>query len=127
MPKKTLPTDQRKTIEDATAEAEARPLDYDPVSRAAYIRSMLSDIPAWQAEGVSEDIIRTRCSDFIERYPELFKKIIEKSDLTPIHSMLAMLDRMGGGQINQHQASMVIGKQLVDKFVMPQLKSKDRK
>jgi hypothetical protein len=127
MSKKSLPTEQRKSIEEATAEAEARPLDYDPAARANYVRSMLTDIQSWQAEGVTEDVIRTRCTDFIERYPELFKKIIEKSDLTPIYSMLGMLDHMGEGRINQHNASMVIGKQLVDKFVMPQLKSKDRK
>lgn len=127
MPKKQLPAEQRKTIEEATAEAEARPLDYDPSARANYVRSMLTDIQSWQSEGVSDEVIRTRCADFIERYPELFKKIIEKQDLTPIQSMLGMLDQMATGHINQHNASMVIGKQLVDKFVMPQLKSKDHK
>lgn len=118
-----LPVEQRKSIEEATAEAEARPLDYDPNSRAQYIRSMLTDIRSWQEKGESEETIRSRSSGFIERYPELFKKIIEKQDLTPIHSMLTMLDRMGSGQLSQHQASIIVGKKLVDRFVTPQLSS----
>lgn len=120
---RTLPVEQRKSIEEATAEAEARPLDYDPNARAQYIRSMLTDITSWQEKGDSEETIRERSSGFIERYPELFKKIIEKQDLTPIYSMLTMLDRMSEGKLTQHQASVIIGKKLVDRYVTPQLAS----
>lgn len=126
MPKQ-LPVEQRKRIEDATAEAESRPLDYDPAARAGYIRAMLVDIPAWQEKGDSEDTIRERIPDFIDRYPELFKKILQKEDLSPIHGMLSMLDRISEGKINQHQASVTIGKKLVDQYVTPQLSSKNRK
>ena len=35
--------------------------------------------------------------------------------------MLAMLDSMGDGKISQHQASIIVGKNLVDKYVTPQL------
>lgn len=115
------PASQRQSIAEATAEAEARPLEYDPNVRAQYIRQMLQDIAKWMAQGESEDTIRQRVPDFIEKYPELFKKIITRSDLSPIQSMLAMLDRMGEGAISQHQASVIIGKKLVDKFVTPQL------
>lgn len=120
---RSLPAEQRKSIEEATAEAEARPLDYDPSARAQYIRSMLTDITSWQEKGEDEETIRNRSSGFIERYPELFKKIIQKQDLSPIYGMLSMLDRMGDGRISQHQASIVIGKKLVDQFVTPQLSS----
>ncbi len=122
----TPPPTQRQSIAEATAEAEARPLEYDPNVRAQYIRQMLQDIARWMAQGDSEDVIRQRVPDFIEKYPELFKKIITRSDLSPIHSMLAMLDRMGDGSISQHQASIVIGKKLVDKFVTPQLNGNGR-
>jgi hypothetical protein len=122
----TPPPTQRQSIAEATAEAEARPLEYDPNVRAQYIRQMLQDIARWMAQGDSEDVIRQRVPDFIEKYPELFKKIITRSDLSPIQSMLAMLDRMGDGSISQHQASIVIGKKLVDKFVTPQLNGNGR-
>lgn len=124
---KKLPAEQRKSIEEATAEAEARPLDYDPATRARYIRSMMVDIPAWKRDGDSEEVIRNRIPEFIERYPELFKKIMDGSDLTPIQSMLTMLDQMGDGKLNQHQASIIVGKKLMDRYITPQLNSKDRK
>ena len=41
--------------------------------------------------------------------------------------MLAMLDRMGEGNISQHQASVIIGKKLVDRYVTPQLNGADAK
>ena len=56
-----------------------------------------------------------------------FKKIITKQDLAPIQSMLAMLDKMGEGAISQHQASVIIGKKLVDRYVTPQLNGGDAK
>lgn len=119
------PTLDRQSIEEATAEAEARALEYDPNVRARYIREMLRDIARWMAEGMPEETIRSKVPDFIERYPELFKKIINRQDLSPIQSMLAMLDRMGEGNISQHQASVIIGKKLVDRYVTPQLNGAD--
>jgi len=121
------PTLDRQSIAEATAEAEARALEYDPNVRARYIREMLRDIARWMAEGIPENTIREKVPDFIERYPELFKKIINKQDLAPIQTMLAMLDRMGEGNVSQHQASIIIGKKLVDRFVTPQLNGADAK
>jgi len=121
------PTLDRQSIEEATTEAESRSLEYDPNVRARYIREMLRDIALWMAEGLPEDTIRQKVPDFIEKYPELFKKIINKQDLSPVQSMLAMLDRMGEGNISQHQASVIIGKKLVDRYVTPQLNGADAK
>ena len=116
-----LPPAQRQTIDEAVAEAEARGLEFDPNSRARYIRSVLQDIALWMSQGDSEEAIRSRVPDFIEKYPELFKKIINRQDLAPIQSMLAMLDKMGEGSLSQHQASIIVGKKLVDRYVTPQL------
>jgi hypothetical protein len=115
------PPVERQSIEEATREAASRSLEFDPNIRARFIREMLSDIPRWMNEGLSEEEIRTKVPEFAEKYPELFAKIIKKQDLSPIHSMLAMLDRMGEGNISQHQASVIIGKKLVERFVNPQL------
>ena len=115
------PPVERQSYEEAAAEASSRSLDFDPNVRARFIREMLNDIPRWMAQGLTEDQIREKVPEFAEKYPELFTKIIQKQDLSPIQSMLAMLDRMGEGTITQHQASIIIGKKLVDKFVNPQL------
>jgi len=109
-------------MEEATAEAEARQIEYDPAARAQLIRSMLRDIALWMSQGETEEAIRARVPDFVEAYPELFKKIIQRQDLSPIQSMLTMLDRMAEGRLSQHQASVAIGKKLVDRYVTPQLK-----
>jgi hypothetical protein len=112
---------ERQSIEEATTEAASRSLDFDPKIRARFVREMLSDIPKWMAQGLTEEQIREKAPEFADKYPELFSKIIKKEDLSPIQSMLAMLDRMSEGNISQHQASIIIGKKLVDKFVNPQL------
>lgn len=123
MSNKQLPALHRQSIEDATAEAEARPLDYHPSERAKYIRDMLKDITGWMNQGETKEMITARVPYFVEIYPELFKKIITKQDLTPIFTMLSMLDKMAKGQLSQHQASIQVGQQLVDRYVTPQLKS----
>jgi hypothetical protein len=125
--KKSLPPVQRQTISEATAEAEARPLEYDPAERATYIRTALRDIARWMADGESEDAIRQRIPDFVEGYPELFKKIIHRQDISPIQKMLTMMDRMAEGRLSQHQASIAVGKTLVDRFVTPQLRGAGKK
>ncbi len=117
-----LPTSHRQTMEEASAEAESRPLEFDPNARGLYIRTMLRDIQLWMSQGDSKDTIAQRIPEFTEQYPELFKKIVNNQDLTPINNMLTMLDKMGNGSISQHQASIVVGKKLVDRYVTPQLK-----
>jgi hypothetical protein len=114
-------------MDEAVAEAEAKALEYDPNVRATYIRSMLRDIAQMMARNETEDEIRKKVPSFIELYPELFKKIIQRQDLSPIQSMLLALDKMAEGNISQHQASVLIGKKLVDKFVTPQLNNKNNK
>jgi hypothetical protein len=103
-------------------EAASRPLEYDPNTRAIYVRTMVRDITQMIQTGESEESIRLKVPEFIEQYPELFKKMIKKEDLTPIFEMLHLLDNMGSGKLSQHQASIVVGKSLMDRFVTPQLK-----
>lgn len=115
------PPVERKSTAEAIAEAEARPLDFDPNVRARFVRQMVQDTARMVTEGQSEETIRQKVPEFADNYPELFKKIILKQDLSPIQSMLAMLDKMGEGTLSQHQASIIIGKKLVDRYVTPQL------
>jgi hypothetical protein len=115
------PPVNRQSINEATEEAQSRALDFDPNVRARFIRQMLNDMSKYMSQGLSEDEIREKAPEFSDRYPELFKKIINKEDLTPIQSMLVMLDKMGEGALSQHNASMIVGQRLVDRFIKPQL------
>lgn len=119
--RRQLPPTQRQSITEAVAEAESRGIEFDPNVRAQYVRTMVRDVALMVAQGDSEQVITERVPEFAEKYPELFKKLIKREDLAPIQSMLAMLDRMGEGALSQHQASVIIGQKLVDRYVTPQL------
>jgi len=106
------------------SEAANRPLEYNPRERAEYIRIMVKDIAKMSKDGETEEQIRLKVPDFIEKYPELFKKMMKGEDLTPVYGMIQMLDKMGEGRLSQHEASVVIGKNLMDRYVTPQLHGK---
>jgi hypothetical protein len=110
-----LPTQQ------SISEAASRPLEFNPKERANYIRKCLKDIHSCIAEKKSTEEIRSQFQAFAELYPELFKKIVGGHDLSPVQNMLVMLDSMGEGKLSQHQASVIVGKSLVDRYVTPQL------
>ena len=111
----------KQSVSEAIAEAESKPLEFNPSQRATYIRTMLKDITNWMND-MTENDIRQKVPEFVELYPELFKKIMKGNDLEPVQNMLAMLDRMGDGRLSQHQASVIVGKNLADRYVMPVLK-----
>jgi hypothetical protein len=113
----------KQSIEEATREAEAKPLAFAPGARALYVRDMIREITAQVAAGKGADEIKTNPSHgtFATAYPELFKKVIEKQDLSHLGVMLNALDKMETGALSQHQASILVGQRLVDKFVKPQL------
>ena len=112
----------RMTDAQRMSEAEAKPTEFNPNERAAYIRKSLEDITKFMGDN-EEEAVREKFPLFIELYPELFKKIIKGQDLTPIQNMLAMLDHMGEGKLSQHQASVIVGQKLVDRYVTPKLNS----
>ena len=121
------PTAPLESIDEATSKAESRSLDFNPRVRARFIREMIDDINIWLSQGLTEEQIREKVPEFAEKYPELFSKLIKQEDLSPIQSMLAMLDKMAEGNITQHQASIVVGKTLVDKFINPGLNGGGKK
>lgn len=111
----------RQSIEEATREAESRALDFNPRERAAIIREMITVLVPLVRAGKLEAELKVAYPTYAERFPELFKKIVTKQDLTPLNTMVAMLDRMADGSISQHQASIIVGQRLVDRYVTPQL------
>jgi len=113
----------KQSIEEATREAESKPLGFAPGVRATYVRDMIKEITAKVAAGKSGDEIKLDAAHgaFAKTYPELFKKVLEKQDLSHLGVMLNALDKMESGALSQHQASILVGQRLVDKFVKPQL------
>jgi hypothetical protein len=105
-------------------EEPAIPLEPSVASaRGAYIRNVLEEIKHMRADGKSVEDIRTAHTRFSEDYPQLFKLVTkgESFDESSLRTMLFMLEKMGSGEMSQHQASVVIGQKLHDKFIQPAL------
>jgi hypothetical protein len=111
----------KQSIEEATAEAMARPMGFDPKDRITYIRDHVRNIQHEMAQGEHVNSITARHADFARDYKELFKKVVQKEDLGPLNTMFGALEKMSQGSLSQHEASVIVGQKLVDKFVKPQL------
>lgn len=111
----------KQSIEEATREAEAKPIAFAPGARANYIKDHVRDIQARMATGKRDEEIKAEFPGFAKDYPELMKKLLTKADLSHLGIMLNALEKMEAGSLSQHQASVMVGQRLVDKFVKPQL------
>jgi hypothetical protein len=110
----------RENYQTLAKEAEERPLEYDPADRAKYVRNNLDLIKTWKAQRMTKKQIEERIPQFVREYPMLFQKATEPNpDISMINGMLAMLDHMAVGKINQHQASIIVGKALHKKYIEP--------
>lgn len=122
-PNQGPPPVERQSYESAAAEAAATPIAFNPTERAALIRSKMNEMLRHMSDKLPEAEMKERLGTFPEDYPQFYQKILNKEDLTPIRTMLVMLDRMGEGRVNQHEASMVVGTDLYKKFVEPQIRT----
>jgi len=116
------PALDRRSVQESMAEAAARPLDFDPATRIRYITDHVNIIKRLIAADKTEAEIRSQVGDFALAHPELFKKILAGEDLSQLAGMIRMLEQMGRGNLTQHQASMIVGTQLAEKFLPPQFR-----
>ena len=113
------PTLDRQSIEEATTEAEARALEYDPNIRARYIREMLRDIARWMAEGMSEDTIREKVPDFVESLePGSILSFINPSSSTDSNFLWSQNVTVSAGVPPTNAVNGIVGKLQTDEFVM---------
>lgn len=118
------PALERKSINEAIAEAQSRPLEYDPQVRVKYVRDMVSTVGGHIESGKTKEEIAALEPDFSEKYKNLFDTLTQTGGYNKQHltTMLALLERMGQGELNQHQASVIVGQKLAEKYVNPSLK-----
>lgn len=112
----------RRSATESMAEAAERPLDYDPTTRAQFVRRSLQSIQSMIDLDANQPEIFAAHETFANQYPELFKKLIAGEDITQLQSMLHMLDQMATGSLNQHQASMIIGTRLAERYLPHQFR-----
>ncbi len=112
----------RRSVTESMAEAANRPLDYDPASRAQFIRRSVQSIQNMIDLDATQPEIFSAHETFANQYPELFKKLLAGEDVTQLNSMLHMLDQMASGSLSQHQASMIIGTRLAERYLPHQFR-----
>jgi len=115
------PPDTGPSIEEAIAEARERPLDFPAKERAAYVRAMVKRVKELQATGRTAYEIEQQLPEFKRDHPYLFEMITDNDsyDVASLNTMLAMLDRMGDGGLNHHQATVIVGQRLASKYIQP--------
>jgi hypothetical protein len=111
-----------QSVQQAMAEAQNRPLDFDPATRSRFIEDSVRDIQAALAAEKTEAEIRAEFPQFIGAYPELFRKIMAREDLSNLKTMLAMMGQMAAGSLSHHQASMIVGTRLAERYLPAEFK-----
>ena len=121
VPAKKGPTDTGPSIEEAIAEAKERPLDFPAKERATYVRAMVKRVATLKAAKRTVAEIEEQLPEFKRDHPYLFEMITENDtyDEASLNTMLTMLDRMGNGHVNHHQATVIVGERLASKYIQP--------
>jgi hypothetical protein len=109
---------ERRNINEAVAEAEGRAQDFSPSERVVYVKTMIAHVEELQKTGKRLDEIKVEVPEFIEKYKNLFEMITQEGgyDKQNLKTMLVLLEKMDKG-LSQHQASVIIGKKLSDKYI----------
>jgi hypothetical protein len=107
----------RQSITEAIAEAKTRNLDFDATERSMTVKQNILTMVEMIRAGQTEEQIRKELAPFVEKYPELFKKVLSNDDLTPLQNMINLMDRMAAGSLSQHDASVIVGQGLAKAYI----------
>lgn len=111
--------EERRNTRDAMAAAAKQKHEFDAAARAQYVRDMVKQVEEYQKEHKNVDEIRQLMPIFYRDYKNLFEMITSTNGYSKesLTTMLAMLDRMGTGDLSQHQASVIVGQRLAQKYI----------
>lgn len=114
---------ERRNTRQAMEEAANRPLEYDPNTRAQYVRDMIKKVEDFLRQGKTTEEIKEELPQFVRDYKNLFEMLTKPGgyDKKSLQVMLTMLDQMGTGNLTQHQASVIVGQKLADTYIKPNL------
>jgi hypothetical protein len=108
-------------------EEPAIPIEPDLAKiRATYVRDMVEKVKQLKDSGKSVDQIKEGTGKFSSQYPTLFKMVMKDMyDEAAIRTMVYMLEKMGTGELSQHQASVIVGQRLHDTYIKPKVDQLD--
>jgi hypothetical protein len=109
----------------AQAEKEKnRPTLFNAHERAAYVKKCVDEVLFLKRTGKTQEEIKQLTGSFHEMYPTLFLKMFEANfDFNNFQTMMGLLNRMGDKSLTQHQASVIVGQRMVDKYIKPVAKN----
>jgi len=115
------PADTGPSIEDAILDAQKRSLDFPAKERAVYVSAMVNRVQELKAAGRTPKEIEEQLPEFKRDHPYLFEMVVDNDDFDrgSLQTMLAMLNRMGDGSLNHHQATVIVGQRLASKYIQP--------
>lgn len=108
-------------------EPPAIPLEpEEAATRTVFINDNIRVIRQLKSQGKSADEIEKEVPVFARDYPTLYKMVLKinlesEKESAPLRTMIAMMDRMGKGQMTQDQASGVVGQRLYDTYIKPNI------
>jgi hypothetical protein len=112
----------------AVEEAKHQKPQYSPRDRAQYVRDRVNEVRRLRALGQNDEQIKEAVGDFVKNYPTLFQMAVEPNfNEANFRMMVGALEQMANGRLSQHEASVAVGQNLVDKYVMPLVQDKDKK
>jgi hypothetical protein len=108
----------RRTILEASEEAKLKPTNFAAKDRAAYVEAEVNTVRGLVALQKTRDEIKEHCLLFATEYPTLFEYALKPNfDSKNLLIMLTLLNRMGEKQMSQHQASVIVGQRMSDKYI----------
>ena len=118
----------RPSFQPPPPEEEAIPLEPGVArARSDYINSNIDKIIKLKQEGKSKEEIQEMFERFIVDYPTLFKMVMSPNyNEGSLKTMMAMLEKMGSGELTQHQASVIVGQRLHDVYIKPKVDEIER-
>ena len=118
----------RPSFQPPPPEEEAIPLEPGVArARSDYIKSNIDKIIKLKQEGKNKEEIQEMFERFIVDYPTLFKMVMSPNyNEGSLKTMMAMLEKMGSGELTQHQASVIVGQRLHDVYIKPKVDEIER-
>lgn len=108
----------KESVQSAVERAKTEVHTFNAKERVEYIRKMIACVEKYRNQNRSVEEIKQLLPEFYEQYKNLFEMLtaVEGYDQSNLNTMLAMLQHMDKGNLSQHEASVVVGKRLYEKY-----------
>ncbi len=114
------PNLDRRSILEAAEEAKSKPTSFAAKDRSAYVEQQVKTIRSLVAMHKTDGEIKEQLGAFPTEYPTLFEYALKPNfDESNLRIMLGLLNKMGDKAMSQHQASVIVGQRMADRYIKP--------